>query len=45
MDQGYAWFDRRGRTQTALAKLATVRRRLRRFPQVGETLKQLFAPT
>ena len=45
MDQVYALFDRRCRTQTALAKLATLRRRLRRFPQVGETLKQLFAPT
>jgi hypothetical protein len=45
MDQVYALFERRCRTQTALAKLATLRRRLRRFPQVGETLKQLFAPT
>src|SRR5262247_4032907 len=45
MDQVYALFDRRCRTQTALAKLATLRRRLRRFPQVGETLKKLFAPT
>jgi len=45
MDQVDALFDRRCRTQTALAKLATLRRRLRRFPQVGETLKQLFAPT
>ena len=45
MAQVDAWCDRRGRTQTALAKLATLRRRLRRFPQVGETLKQLFAPT
>ena len=45
MDQVYALFDRRCRTQTALAKLATLRHRLRRFPQVGETLKKLFAPT
>jgi Transposase len=45
MDQVYALFDRRCRTQTALAKLATLRRRLQRFPQVGETLKKLFAPT
>jgi hypothetical protein len=45
MDQVYALFDRRCRTQTALAKLATLRRRLLRFPQVGETLKKLFAPT
>ena len=26
-------------------KLATLRRRLLRFPQVGKTLKKLFAPT
>jgi len=45
MDQVYALFDRRCRTQTALAKLATLRRRLQRFPQVGETLKKLFSPT
>ena len=45
MDQVYALFDRRCRTQTALAKLATLRRRLLRFTQVGETLKKLFSPT
>ena len=45
MDQVYALCDRRCRTQTALAKLATLRRRLQRFPQVGETLKTLFSPT
>src|SRR5215470_8086006 len=45
MDQVYALFDRRCRTQTALATLATLRRRLLRFPQVGATLKKLFAPT
>jgi Transposase len=45
MDQVYALFDRRCRTQTALDKLAKLRRRLLRFPQVGETLKKLFAPT
>jgi phage tail protein X len=45
MDQVYALFDRRCRTQTALDKLATLRRRLLRFPQVGETLKKLFSPT
>src|SRR5205823_11416219 len=33
MDQGYALFDRRCRTQTALDKLATLRRRLLRFTQ------------
>jgi hypothetical protein len=45
MDQVYALFERRCRPQTALATLATRRRRLLRFPQVGETLKKLFAPT
>jgi hypothetical protein len=45
MDQVYALCDRRCRTQTALAKLATLRRRLLRFPQGGETLKKLFSPT
>src|SRR5262249_30246800 len=45
MDQVYAVFDRRWRTQTALDKLATLRRRLLRCPQVGETLRTLFAPT
>src|SRR5262249_39077856 len=45
MDQVYALFDRRCRTQTALAKLAKLRRRLLRFPQVGATLKKLFSPT
>ena len=45
MDQVYALFDRRCRTRTALDKLATLRRRLLRFPQVGATLKKLFAPT
>ena len=45
MDQVYALFDRRCRVQTALDKLATLRRRLLRFPQVGATLKKLFSPT
>src|SRR5262249_7337105 len=45
MDQVYALCDRRCPTQTALAQLAQLRRRLQRFPQVGETLKKLFAPT
>lgn len=45
MEQVYALFDRRCRPQTALAKLATLRRRLLRFPQVGATLKKLFSPT
>jgi hypothetical protein len=45
MDQVYALCDRRCRTQTALDKLAKRRRRLLRFPQGGETLKQLWSPT
>jgi len=45
MDQVYALFDRRCRTQTALAKLDKLRRRLLRFTQVCETLKKLFSPT
>jgi len=45
MDQVYALFDRRCRSQTALAKLGKLRRRLQRFPQVGATLKKLFSPT
>jgi phage tail protein X len=45
MDQVYALFDRRCRTQTALAKLAKLRCRLQRFRQLGETLKKLFSPT
>ena len=45
MEQVYTLFDRRGRTQTALDKLATLRRRLQRFKPLGETLKKLFSPT
>ena len=44
-EQVYALCDRRCRAQTALDKLATLRRRLLRFPQVGATLKKLFSPT
>src|SRR5258706_6914317 len=45
MKQGYTLCDRRGRTQTALDKLTTLRPRLNRCKQLGETLKTLFAPT
>jgi hypothetical protein len=41
----YALFDRRCRTQTALDKLGQLRRRLWRFPLLGDTLKKLFSPT
>jgi hypothetical protein len=44
MEQVYALFDRRCRTQTALDKLDKLRRRLLRFPPLGETLKKLFSP-
>src|SRR5262249_23287612 len=40
-----ALFDPRCRTQTALEKLATLRRQLLRFPQEGATLKKRFSPT
>jgi len=45
MEQVYALFDRRCRTQTALAKLAKLQRHVQRFPALGDTLKKLFAPT
>ena len=45
MEQVYALFDRRCRTQTALDKLATLRRRVQRFKGLGDTLKKLFSPT
>jgi len=44
MDQVYQLFDRRCRTETALAKLASLRRRVSRFKQVGRTLNKLFTP-
>ncbi|MBV8402527.1 MAG: transposase [Acetobacteraceae bacterium] len=37
-------FDRRCRTATALAKLARLRARLRRFRRLGEVLKKLRSP-
>jgi hypothetical protein len=45
MEQVYALFDRRCRTQTALDKWAKLRRRLLRFKQLSETLKTLLSPT
>ncbi len=44
MDEVYRLFDRRCRTETALAKLAGLRRRVRRFKRVGRTLNKLFTP-
>ena len=43
MDEVYRLFDRRCRTDTALAKLACLRRRVRRFQYVGRTLNKLFS--
>ena len=45
VDEAYRLFDRRCRTDTALAKLAKLRQRVRRFKAVGQTLKKLFSPT
>lgn len=44
MQEVYGLFDRRCRSETALAKLATLRRRVRRFHKVGKTLQRLFSP-
>ena len=43
MDEVYRLFDRRCRTDTALAKLAALRQRVRRFKEVGKTLSKLFS--
>jgi len=45
MEQVYAVFDRRCRTQTALDKLAKLRRRVQRFTSLSDALKKRFAPT
>jgi biopolymer transport protein ExbB/TolQ len=44
MNQVYLLFDRRCRTETALEKLAQLRRRVRRFKTLGRILKKLFTP-
>lgn len=44
MNEVYRLFDRRCRTETALAKLAKLRCRVRRFTPIGQTLKKLFSP-
>jgi hypothetical protein len=43
MDEIYRLFDRRCRTATAVAKLARLRRRVKRLAQVGKTLHFLFS--
>ena len=45
MDEIYRLFDRRCRTETALAKLARLRRRVTRFTGLRQTLKKVFSPT
>jgi len=44
MDEVYRLFDRRCRLETALAKLARLRRRVARFKRLRQTLKKLFSP-
>lgn len=44
MEEVYRLFDRRCRTDTALAKLAKLRHRVRRFKQVGTVLNKLRSP-
>jgi hypothetical protein len=44
MDQVYRLFDRRCRTETALGKLDKLRRHVRRFKTLRQSLKKLFTP-
>jgi Transposase len=44
VDEVYRLFDRRCRTATALAKLAQLRQRVRRFSTLCQVLKGLFSP-
>jgi Transposase len=44
MEEVYRLFDRRCRTDTALAKLAQLRQRVRRFKEVGKILRKLQSP-
>lgn len=44
MEEVYRWFDRRCRTDTALARLAQLRQRVRRFQQIGKVLNKLHSP-
>jgi len=43
MDEVYRLFDRRCRTETALEKLAQLRRRVSRYRTLADTLKKLFS--
>jgi hypothetical protein len=44
MEEVYRLFDRRCRTDTALAKLAQLRRRVRRYRSLGKSLDKLHSP-
>ena len=44
MDEVYCLFDRRRRMETALAKLAKLRGRIRRFVTLRKTLRKLWSP-
>ena len=44
MEQVYALFDRRCRTQTALGKLKKLRQWVKRFKWIGDTLNKVFSP-
>ena len=44
MNEVYRLFDRRCRTETTLEKPAKLRRRVRRFKKIGQTLKKIFVP-
>ncbi len=44
MDEVYRLFDRRCRTDTALAKLARLRCRVRRYRSLGRSLDKLKSP-
>ena len=44
MDEVYRLFDRRCRTDTALAKLAQLRQQLRRYRSLGKSLDKLHSP-
>ena len=44
MEEVYRLFDRRCRTETALARLARLRQRVRRFKWLNRALDQLSSP-
>jgi Transposase len=44
MDDVYRLFDRRCRTQTALAKLTRLRQRVKHYPSLTQSLDKLYSP-